>query len=164
MTSDDVDDRCEGGEDGCAGTASTAMRVAPRSPGPFARGWALFALWWCGLAWWPLLRWARRGPDGSAPRRALAWVARVAPWAFRAVLVPRVTGGDVIPLRDGRTLERGQAFGGDIHASDQCAPARGLSILGPPRLRTRVRRSVVLDGRCVHTVTVGWRAVRSGRT
>lgn len=164
MTRDDMDDRCDGGDDGCAGTASTAMRVTPRSPGWLTCAWMRVALWWCGLAWWPLLRWARRGPDGSAPRRALAWVARVAPWAFRAVLVPRVTGGDVIPLRDGRTLERGQAFGGDIHASDQCAPARGLSILGPPRLRTRVRRSVVLDGRCVHTVTVGWRAVRSGRT
>ena len=85
------------------------------------------------------------------------------------VLEPSLTGGpDPLPVAGHGDrvvlLERGMVFGGDIHASDRCAsaPAAG-DLLAPPRLRTRVRRSVVLDGRCVHTVTVGWRVVRWGR-
>ena len=79
------------------------------------------------------------------------------------VLVPSLTGGEVIPLRDGRLMTRGMVFGGDTHASDVCSVSAVGVLLAPPRIRTRVRRSVVMDGRCIHTVVVGWRAVRGGR-
>ncbi len=85
------------------------------------------------------------------------------------VLEPSLTGGlDPLPVAGHGDrvvlLERGMAFGGDLHDGDRCAsaPAAG-DLLAAPRMRTRVRRSVVLDGRCVHTVTVGWRVVRWGR-
>lgn len=86
-----------------------------------------------------------------------------------AVLEPSLTGGaDPLPVAGPggrvRTVGRGMVFGGDIHSSDRCATASAEgALLDPPRIRTYVRRSVVLDGRCVHTVTVGWRAVRGGR-
>jgi len=85
------------------------------------------------------------------------------------VLEPSLTGGpDPLPVAGHGDrvvlLERGMVFGGDIHDGDRCnhVPA-GSDMLPAPRLRTRVRRSVVLDGRCVHTVTIGWRVVRWGR-
>lgn len=80
----------------------------------------------------------------------LAWASRVVPWAFRSAAIPSATGGDLIPLRAGRTLERGQAFGG---SAGQFARCDGNTVR--PAALIHPRRGA--DGR-----VIGWRVVGRG--
>lgn len=148
----------------------TCSQPIPTLPVPSRSmvAWVRFDAFACGLlhrlgllrAWYAVARLALR---------ACPPLARLAAPLRPVVLEPSLPGGpDPLPVAGHGDrvvlLERGMVFGGDLHDGDRCvsAPAAG-DLLAAPRLRTRVRRTVLLDGRPAHTVTIGWRLVRWGR-
>lgn len=109
----------------------------------------------------------------SAVLRACPPLARLVAPLRPVVLVPSVTGGEVVPVptRDGRVVPRhtGMAFGADedghptdVHAGDECADGFGASAHPPPVVRRRLRGR--WNGRHIEGMVRGWHAVRGGRS
>lgn len=98
--------------------------------------------------------------------RACPPLARAVVPLSRSVLVPSLSGGGLgLPVKGGGQVERPMAFGGEVHACNECDDRRPSTVLLPePHAVARFRRTRHWSGRAVMDVQVGWALRRGGRT